>query len=75
MAPRAAPTRPARPAATMVNAYYITYGLPVTISRGQQYRPVPVSGEGSCPFVTNALNNMALPVYGDGKQMRDYRMS
>ena len=58
----------------MVNAYYITYGLPVTISRGAnnigpfQYpeKVVPL-------FVTNALNNMALPVYGDGKQMRDYQ--
>jgi dTDP-glucose 4,6-dehydratase len=58
----------------MVNAYYITYGLPVTISRGAnnigpyQYpeKVVPL-------FVTNALNDMPLPVYGDGKQMRDYQ--
>lgn len=58
----------------MVNAYHITYGLPVTISRGAnnigpyQYpeKVVPL-------FVTNALNDMPLPVYGDGKQMRDYQ--
>ncbi|MCS6827156.1 MAG: dTDP-glucose 4,6-dehydratase [Caldilinea sp.] len=58
----------------MVNAYHITYGLPTTISRGAnnigpyQYpeKVVPL-------FVTNALNDMPLPVYGDGKQMRDYQ--
>jgi dTDP-glucose 4,6-dehydratase len=58
----------------MANAYYITYGLPVTISRGAnnigpfQYpeKVVPL-------FVTNALAGQKLPVYGDGKQMRDYQ--
>ncbi len=58
----------------LVNAYYITYGLPVTISRGSnnigpyQYpeKVVPL-------FVTNALNDLPLPVYGDGRQMRDYQ--
>ena len=58
----------------MVNAYFITYGLPVTLSRGAnnigpfQYpeKVVPL-------FVTNALSDLPLPVYGDGKQMRDYQ--
>ncbi|MFN8467723.1 MAG: dTDP-glucose 4,6-dehydratase [Caldilineaceae bacterium] len=58
----------------MAHAYYITYGLPVTISRGAnnigpfQYpeKVVPL-------FVTNALAGQQLPVYGDGKQMRDYQ--
>ncbi len=58
----------------LVNAYFITYGLPITISRGAnnigpyQYpeKVVPL-------FVTNALNDMPLPVYGDGKQRRDYQ--
>ena len=58
----------------MVNAYYITYDLPITISRGAnnigpyQYpeKVVPL-------FITNALNNMPLPVYGDGQQRRDYQ--
>ncbi|MCB0063119.1 MAG: GDP-mannose 4,6-dehydratase, partial [Caldilineaceae bacterium] len=57
-----------------VNSYYITYDLPITISRGAnnigpyQYpeKVVPL-------FVTNALNNLPLPVYGDGQQMRDYQ--
>jgi dTDP-glucose 4,6-dehydratase len=57
-----------------VHAYHITYGLPVTISRGAnnigpyQYpeKVVPL-------FVTNALAGESLPVYGDGQQMRDYQ--
>ncbi len=57
-----------------VHAYHITYGLPVTISRGAnnigpfQYpeKVVPL-------FVTNALADQSLPVYGDGQQMRDYQ--
>ncbi|MCB0078115.1 MAG: dTDP-glucose 4,6-dehydratase [Anaerolineales bacterium] len=58
----------------MVNAYHITHGLPVTISRGAnnigpyQYpeKVVPL-------FITNALQGRPLPIYGDGRQMRDYQ--
>lgn len=58
----------------LVNAYHITYGLPTTISRGAnnigpyQYpeKVVPL-------FITNALQGRPLPVYGDGRQMRDYQ--
>lgn len=57
-----------------VNAYHITYGLPITISRGAnnigpyQYpeKVVPL-------FITNALNDQPLPLYGDGQQRRDYQ--
>ncbi len=55
-------------------AYYITYGLPVTITRGAnnigpyQYpeKVVPL-------FATNSLDGLPLPVYGDGQQRRDYQ--
>jgi dTDP-glucose 4,6-dehydratase len=58
----------------MVNAYHITYGLPVTITRGSnnigpyQYpeKVVPL-------FATNAIDDLPLPVYGDGRQMREYQ--
>ncbi len=75
------PVRPRSPYAAskasadlMVHAYFITYGLPVTITRGgnnigpYQYpeKVVPL-------FVTNALEGKPLPVYGDGRQMRDYQ--
>jgi dTDP-glucose 4,6-dehydratase len=57
----------------MVLAYWATYGLPVLITRGSntigpfQYpeKVVPV-------FVTNALDDQPLPVYGDGGALRDY---
>ncbi len=57
----------------MTIAYHVTYGLPVTITRGAnnigpyQYpeKVVPL-------FVTNALDDIPLPLYGDGHQVRDY---
>jgi dTDP-glucose 4,6-dehydratase len=58
----------------MVHAYYVTYGLPTTITRGSnnigpyQYpeKVVPL-------FVTNAIDDEPLPLYGDGLQVRDYQ--
>ncbi|NCF64772.1 MAG: dTDP-glucose 4,6-dehydratase [Chloroflexi bacterium] len=58
----------------MVNAYHVTYDLPVTITRGSnnigpfQYpeKVVPL-------FATNAIDGEPLPVYGDGRQMREYQ--
>jgi dTDP-glucose 4,6-dehydratase len=58
----------------MVLAYYESWKLPVTITRGSnnvgpyQYpeKVVPL-------FATNAMDNQPLPVYGDGLQMRDYQ--
>lgn len=58
----------------LVNAYHITYELPVTITRGSnnigpyQYpeKVVPL-------FATNAIDYQPLPVYGDGRQMREYQ--
>ncbi len=58
----------------MVLAYHTSFGLPVTITRGSnsigpyQYpeKVVPL-------FITNALDDKPLPIYGDGQQMRDYQ--
>ncbi|MGD2050643.1 MAG: GDP-mannose 4,6-dehydratase, partial [Chloroflexota bacterium] len=55
----------------MTMAFFTTYDLPVTITRGAnnigpfQYpeKVVPL-------FATNAIDNLPLPVYGDGRQMR-----
>ena len=74
LAPRSPYSASKASADLFVSAYHITYDLPVTISRGAnnigpfQYpeKVVPL-------FVTNALESMPLPVYGDGKQMRDYQ--
>jgi dTDP-glucose 4,6-dehydratase len=57
-----------------VNAYYITYGLPITISRGaNNIGPFQYPEKAVPLFVTNALEGLSLPVYGDGQQMRDYQ--
>ncbi|OUC07322.1 dTDP-glucose 4,6-dehydratase, partial [Litorilinea aerophila] len=74
MAPRSPYAASKAGADHLVQAYHITYGLPTTISRGAnnigpyQYpeKVVPL-------FITNALNDMPLPVYGDGQQRRDYQ--
>lgn len=55
-------------------AYYTTYTTPVVITRGSnsigpyQYpeKVVPL-------FITNAHDDLPLPLYGDGLQMRDYQ--
>lgn len=58
----------------LVNSYFITYNLPITISRGANNIGPYQYPEKVIPlFVTNALSNMALPVYGDGQQRRDYQ--
>ncbi len=57
-----------------VNAYFVTYGLPITITRGANNVGPYQYPEKAVPlFVTNALNDQPLPVYGDGQQMRDYQ--
>lgn len=58
----------------MTLAYFASWQLPVTITRGSnnvgpyQYpeKVVPL-------FATNAMDDQPLPVYGDGMQMRDYQ--
>ena len=55
-------------------AYFVTYGLPVTITRGANNVGPYQYPEKAVPlFVTNALEDKPLPVYGDGRQMRDYQ--
>ncbi len=58
----------------MCLAYHASFGLPATITRGTnnigpyQYpeKVVPL-------FITNAIDDLPLPLYGDGRQMRDYQ--
>lgn len=58
----------------MAIAYHVTYGLPVTVTRGaNNVGPYQYPEKVLPVFVTNALDNQPLPVYGDGKQRRDYQ--
>ena len=58
----------------MCLAYHTSFDVPVTITRGSnnigpyQYpeKVVPL-------FITNAIDDIRLPLYGDGSQMRDYQ--
>ena len=57
----------------LVNAYYKTYGLPVNITRcSNNYGPYQFPEKLIPLMINNALNNRLLPVYGDGKQIRDW---
>ena len=57
----------------LVRAYHITHGLPVVTTRASnnigpfQYpeKRVPL-------YITNAIDDLPLPVYGDGSQVRDH---
>jgi dTDP-glucose 4,6-dehydratase len=56
-----------------VRAYHETYGLPVTITNcSNNYGPYQFPEKVLPLFVTNALDGEALPVYGDGRQTRDW---
>ncbi len=58
----------------LVYAYFITYGLPVTTTRGSNNIGPYHYPEKAVPlFTTNAMDNQPLPIYGDGMQMRDYQ--
>lgn len=57
----------------MVNAYHVTYGLPMNITRcSNNYGPNQFSEKLIPLMISNALNNRFLPIYGDGKQIRDW---
>ena len=56
-----------------VLAYHRTYGLPVTISRcSNNYGPYHFPEKLIPLIINNALHGKKLPVYGDGKNVRDW---
>ena len=58
----------------LIHAYFITHDVQTTITRGANNIGPNQFPEKAVPlFVTNALDNIPLPLYGDGKQMRDYQ--
>jgi dTDP-glucose 4,6-dehydratase len=73
------PFRPTSPYAAskaggelLVISYFITYGLPITITRGvNTYGPYQYPEKAIPLFITNAIDDIPLPLYGDGRQARD----
>jgi dTDP-glucose 4,6-dehydratase len=74
------PLRPSSPYAAskaggdlLCVAYHTTYGVDVVVTRGANNIGPYQYPEKAVPlFVTNALDDTPLPLYGDGLQVRDY---
>jgi len=57
----------------LVRAYYMTYGMPVLITRSSNNFGPRQYPEKLIPLmITNALQGKPLPVYGDGQNVRDW---
>jgi len=57
----------------LVSAYYKTYGIPVLITRSSNnFGPYQFPEKLIPLFILNAMQNKQLPVYGDGKNVRDW---
>jgi len=57
----------------LVRAYFHTYKLPITISNcSNNYGPYQFPEKIIPLFVTNLLENKKVPVYGEGKNIRDW---
>ena len=57
----------------LVQAYYRTYELPITISRcSNNYGPYHFPEKLIPLMIVNALNDKKLPVYGNGENVRDW---
>jgi dTDP-glucose 4,6-dehydratase len=57
----------------LVRSYHKTYGLPTLITRSSNnYGPYQYPEKLIPLFITNAIDNLPLPLYGDGKNVRDW---
>jgi dTDP-glucose 4,6-dehydratase len=57
----------------MCRAYHVTYGVPVVITRGSNnFGPYQYPEKVIPLFITNALDDQPLPLYGDGQNVRDW---
>jgi dTDP-glucose 4,6-dehydratase len=57
----------------MVRAYHETYGLNTVVTRGSNtFGPYQYPEKVAPLFITNAIDDLPLPLYGDGMQVRDW---
>ncbi|MDX1933068.1 MAG: dTDP-glucose 4,6-dehydratase [Capsulimonadales bacterium] len=57
----------------LVRAYHVTFGLHTIVTRGSNtFGPYHYPEKMIPLFITNAMDGKSLPVYGDGKQVRDW---
>jgi dTDP-glucose 4,6-dehydratase len=60
----------------LVLSYVRTYGLPALITRSSNnYGPYQFPEKFLPLMITNALDHKPLPIYGDGRQQRDWRIT
>ncbi|MBI4491437.1 MAG: dTDP-glucose 4,6-dehydratase [Chloroflexi bacterium] len=73
LAPRSPYAASKAGAELLVQASWVTYGLPSLITRGANTIGPYQYPEKAVPlFATNALDGQPLPIYGDGRQRRDW---
>ncbi|HEV7234991.1 MAG TPA: GDP-mannose 4,6-dehydratase, partial [Ktedonobacteraceae bacterium] len=57
----------------LAHAYFVTYGTPILITRGSNtYGPFQYPEKMLPLFITNAIEDKPVPLYGDGRQVRDW---
>jgi dTDP-glucose 4,6-dehydratase len=57
----------------LVNAYYHTYGLPITLSNcSNNYGPYQYSEKLIPTIIRSCLAEQSIPIYGNGKNIRDW---
>src|SRR5579864_1489616 len=57
----------------LVHAYHISYDMPTLVTRGSNtYGPYQFPEKIIPLFITNALQNLPLPIYGNGSAVREY---
>lgn len=57
----------------MVRAYHVTYGMHTTVTRGSNtFGPYQYPEKIAPFFITEAIDDRPLPLYGDGLQVRDW---
>ncbi len=57
----------------LVHAYHVSYDMPTVVTRGSNtYGPYQFPEKIIPLFITNALQNLPLPIYGNGSAVREY---
>jgi len=73
LAPRSPYSASKAGAEMIVAAYHTSFGLPTLITRGSNtYGPYQFPEKIIPLFITNALQDLPLPIYGNGSAVRDY---
>jgi len=73
LAPRSPYSATKAGAEMLVAAYHTSFGLPTLVTRGSNtYGPYQFPEKIIPLFITNALQDLPLPIYGNGSAVRDY---